>query len=704
VRSPITSERVNRIKSTAERAIHRPDRPVRTLVFDFNPGRQGEGAASFTQEYGPCADLAEYLLELPNAVRDVTTVAFVHNDVTGHTVLPVLACNDVVLSADAHLGAVLRDQPGRLRKDKEEFYLEVARARGRPTAIVIKMLDRDAEIVEGVRVGGGVVYIDGRRRQDEAKRGIIVNQPEPLPGLEAGNLALYSAADARKFGLCNLIKDSRRELAEEYQLAPSSLRQDPLEGREPVAERIIIREPITRGLKETLERLIPQAIARKANVIVLQLESRGGDTQVGRDIAEFLRELKDDRGEYPVMTIAYIPQQAPDAATFVAFGCSEIVMGRHAEIGDFENVVYQRRGNGRIEIDPEQYLAIRDSLVGLADEQGYAPLLARGMLDRSVTIYRVQSQKGQARWRLLTEEELAADRDGPREWGDQKLIKAGAPRGKFLKLSADDARQLGVAREIADSPQDLYRLYGLDNVRDSGADFLYEFARILRHPVAAVLLMMIGVSCLFLELKMAGVGLPGVIAALCFILYFWSQSQLAGQITMLAVLLFVLGLILLALEVFLLPGLGVTGISGIVLIVVSLALATLQKKPETTQEWLGFGRSVGTVGVSLFGAICLAALVGWYLPHIPYANRLFLKRPGEAEEQEFELGNDIQGFDRSTLLGITGVAETDLRPAGLARFGDELVDVVSEGSFVYAGSRIQVVEIEGNRVVVKEEI
>jgi membrane-bound ClpP family serine protease len=608
------------------------------------------------------------------------------------------------MSADAHLGSVMRDQPGRLRKDKTEFYEEVARARGRPNAIVLKMLDRDVEIVEGVRAGGGICYIDGRQRHEEAKHGVIVNRPEPLSGMEKGNLGFYSAEDARKFGLCKLIKENRSDLAQEYQLSPSSLREDPLEGREPVVERMIIREPVTRALKETMERLIPQAIGRRqANVIVLQLDSRGGDTQVGRDIAEFLRQLRDDKGELPVMTIAFVPQKAPDAATFIAMGCSDIVMGRQAEIGDFESPALMRHGANDKEEDSLSPLCV--SLMGLAEEQGYSPLLARGMVDPEVTIYRVQSQKGQSRWRLMTEQELQADRNGPQEWGDAKLIKQGGRKGRPLKLKAEDARQLGLAREIADSTQDLYRLYGFENVRDLSADFLFELASILRKPIVSVLLMMIGVACLFLELKMPGVGLPGVIAALCFVLYFWSQSQLQGQIIMLAVLLFVLGLILIGLEVFVLPGMGVTGISGIILVIVSLALATLQKKPETTQEWLNFGQSLGTVGISLFGAICLAAVVGWYLPSIPYANRLILTPPQDSEiADELGLdGADGHGFDRASLLGAYGYAETPLRPAGTARFGEEFVDVVSEGSFIAPGSRVQVIEIEGNRIVVKEE-
>src|SRR5437870_9189251 len=207
-----------------------------------------------------------------------------------------------------------------------------------------------------------------------------------------------------------------------------------------------------------------------------------------------------------------------------------------------------------------------------------------------------------------------------------------------------------------------------------GYDFLYQLAAFLTHPLVSVFLIMIGIACLILELKMPGVGLPGVIAAVCFVLYFWSQSQLAGQMTMLAILLFVLGLILIGLEIFLMPGFTVPGISGVVLIVVSLALATLERKPETTQEWMSFGRALGAVGLGLAGAITLAFLVAWYLPSIPYANRMILKPPMEAREglegdEAAAAGAD--GLHLAALLGAIGVAATALRPAGIASFGDE---------------------------------
>src|SRR5262249_25685258 len=158
-------------------------------------------------------------------------------------------------------------------------------------------------------------------------------------------------------------------------------------------------------------------------------------------------------------------------------------------------------------------------------------------------------------------------------------------------------------------------------------------AAFLQKPVVSLFLIMIGITCLILELKMPGVSLPGVIAAVCFVLYFWAQSQqLSGPIITLAILLFVLCLMLLALEVFLLPGFAVPGISGGILIIVSLALATLEKKPETTEEWISFGRMLGAVGMSLAGAIAMAFVLAWYLPSIPLANRLVLRPPTESRD------------------------------------------------------------------------
>jgi membrane-bound ClpP family serine protease len=708
VQNPITSEVFSRVVAKSERAL--ASGKVGKLIFDFNPG----GHPSCSEDYGACRDLAAHLLNL----KQCQTVAFVHNEVTGHTVLPVLACQELVMSREAKIGRALsareeKKMPLRERDDDRiVFYRTVVEGRY-PPAIVLKMLDRKIEVVEATWKGG-VWYIDKSRQAEEAARGVVVTRQDPV--LPRGDQGFYTAADAQKFGLCTLIKESRAEVAEAYQLSPSSLREDPLEGREPKAVRIKVDQRLTRQFLATIERLIRQAIGRQANFIILQLESSGADTQdlfgvllQAQTLGEKLRKLRDDKDEFPVMTVAYIPERAPDAAVFLALGCTEIVMGKNAVIGDFDSLVYKRHGRGKVETKPEEYLMVRDALAGLAREQGYSPLLVQGMLDQTLTIYRVQSQKGPSEWRLISEDELQEDQapGGAHRWGNKALIKPGG-KGQFLTLKAQRAKELGLAREVVDDYTDFQRVYGLEkHVRDAGYDFLYQLAQFLTHPLVSVFLIMIGIACLILELKMPGVGLPGVIAAVCFVLYFWAQSQLREDMTMLAVLLFVLGLILIGLEIFLMPGFTVPGISGVVLIVVSLALATLERKPETTKDWLDFGQTLGAIGLSLAGAITLAFLVAWYLPSIPYASRLILKPPTEASagvEGEDGAALALEGIhpELAALLGAIGVAATALRPAGIARFGEEFVDVISEGSYVPAGTRVQVIEIEGNRVVVKE--
>jgi membrane-bound serine protease (ClpP class) len=190
-----------------------------------------------------------------------------------------------------------------------------------------------------------------------------------------------------------------------------------------------------------------------------------------------------------------------------------------------------------------------------------------------------------------------------------------------------------------------------------------------------------------------------VVAAICFVLFFWSHSQLGGQVTWLAILLFLLGLVLIGLEVLVLPGFGVCGISGVLLLLGSLALMTYGHWPQDAGEWVTVSRKVGPFGLVLMGSVVLAVLLARSLPSIPVVNRLLLRPQSEADG----LGESADAVPppHAALLGAIGVAATPLRPAGKVQFGDDFVDVVAEGSYVSPGTRVQVIEIEGNRIVVK---
>jgi membrane-bound ClpP family serine protease len=712
VHNPITSEVTSRVKEITTRAVDRFQEAERAaeakekrtfkIVFDFNPATQGgQAAPSGTRDFGPCQDLAEHILKL----QDVTTIAFVRSEVYRHTVLPVLACKEIVMSQGASIGDVLREQMEPLSNSKREAYRETIRGRRCP-AIVMKMLDKDMVVLKARKLEARNWYIDARNKVAEAKNGIIVVDRNPvIPSGE--HTTLFTADQAREYELCQpFFLETRQQLAEKYQLPPTSLREDPLMGRSPVAWRIDVRGPVNGALAETLRRRIRRAIGQHANLIILQLDCGGGDTQVAVDLAKDLRELKDDRHELPVMTVAYIPQQAPDTATILALGCTEIVMNKDAELGDFGQFIYERRDGQLVEVGADRNRMRMKALEELAEEQGYSPVLIRGMMDPHVRIYWASNLKDARERRFLTEEDLTADKRKPEPtWGREVQIKPGpgGEDGKPLILRAELAKELSLVRHTVDNLNDVYALYGLNpsQVHMAGPDWLDELALFLRSSIMSVILVLVGITCLILELKMPGVGVPGVIAAICFVLFFWSHSQLAGQITMLAVLLFVLGLVLIALEVFVLPGFGVAGISGILLVLVSLALVTVEKKPETSQEWLGLAGTMATFGMALLAAIPLAIALAWYLPHIPYVNRLILKPEAEQTDALGEPFDTVRP-EIAALLGAIGVAATPLRPAGKVQFGEEYVDVVAESGYVVPGTRVQVVEIEGNRIVVKE--
>lgn len=695
VRNPITSEEFSRVKaisSSAREHFQKAGQKGKLLiVYDFNPDNQPVGTSLF----GPCLDLADFILTQP----DVRSIAFVHGKVTRHTVLPVLACQEIVMAPgdNVGIGDVLPDladqPPGNLEQfyqdRRVQSYQDITRHRGRAGAVAVKMLDRNMVVLKASRTDGSPWYIDARLKDDKAlkeKEKLDAVQTDPV-AIPAGAAGFYNGERARTLGL-SVRSDlkTRQDVKTAYDMPDSALREDPLEGRNPVAWRLEISGSFDQAMKETVTRRLSRMVSQGANFIIVELSCAGGDPVVARSIGERLSTLKDNSGQHPVMTVAYVTPQARDLAVFVAMGCTEIVMARGAKLGDFEN--YLRK------MPEAKFLA--DELESQAKAHDYPPLLARAMVDRDLVVYEVRPKANREERRYVT----AEVKDEP-QWASAEPLKA-KERGKLLVLNADDARRLGFARHQAEDIGQLYERYGLirSQVKDSSPDWLDRFAEFLRTPMMEMLVVMFGIACLILELKVPGISLPGILAAVCFILFFWAHAQLA--FLWLAMLLFILGLVLIALEIFVMPGVAVLGASGVVLMLSGLALATLDHLPHTESEWLAAGGSMTRFGLGLVGAIALAIGVARYLPNIPYANRFMLVPPADRLEDVSDTSAQVEAARRAGLLGAIGVAATTLRPSGMVRFGDEFLDVVAEGSYVETGTRVQIIEIEGNRIVVKE--
>ncbi|HEY7327901.1 MAG TPA: NfeD family protein [Gemmataceae bacterium] len=651
------------------------------LICDFNPDNHDNAS----DDPGACQTLARYLRDLRN--QGIQVIAFVHGNVTRHAVLPVLACSEIVMSQDppAHLGKVADGQHPLERVDRTAY--DDFANKGYPAALIRKMFDAGVEVIKG-RDGK---YYDANDKQ--APKG------EPVSGLSRGETALYSFDQASKLGLCQQMPcNNIDEALDRYRLPRTSL--FPTLDRHH-AWRIVLKGPINAEMIERVKRRVRQALGDKANVLIVELACGGGDSGAAYDLARFLSDLNDNRRD-PVETIAYVTRGASDTATFLAFACNKIVMQR--EIKQNGNVSQDGAFLGGFDryVPAHQVLeaTVRTNLADIAERKHYPRILAEGMLDRDLRICAVRSTKEESTHKYISKAELDADQQGERRWQITRVVKE---EGQYLTLTAEQARDLDLAREVVNNFAELCELEGINRaeVRTVDSDWLDWLVDFLRAPWTSYVLVMLGITCLILELKMPGVGLPGIVSAICFLLFFWSHSQVSGQVVWLAFLLFLLGLILIGLEIFVIPGFGVTGISGIILVLGSIGLVAYGHWPRSNEEWIGYGQALGPFTLTIVGAIVSAFMLARYLPQIPYANRLILKPQEESGEFGEEPADSIQP-EIAALLGAIGVAATPLRPAGKVQFGDEFIDVVAEGSYVQPGTRVRVIEIEGNRIVVKE--
>jgi membrane-bound serine protease (ClpP class) len=686
VPNPIDDKAISQIERKIQGAIEREKRAISLVVFDFNP----QGLPSGTSDWNSPNRLAEYIRNLQQGTvpgktnyPNIATVAFIQNLVNKHTVLPVLACRQIVMSNErdpttrqikARLGDVTRDMGGALGETTRLAYTGVARKFASPD-LVLRMLDPNLVLKKVVTLEGPR-FLSAKSLRELDKKDYTFDDNLPN-ALQVGN-GLFDAQQAFDLGICNGIKNSAAELAASLQLPRKSLTEDWLVVHEKIFPwRIEVRGPLDQGKLEAIERRLKTAVGRGANLLILQLEAQSGETKHVASTAQMIRNLRDDN-QLPVKTIAYIPPgRSLGAATFLALACNEIVMAPDAVLADFTY------------LPEEQVEVVKTMLLHLAKEQGYPPLLLEAALNKDLVLYRAKTKEGEDR---LVEEQNVKKTD----W--VIMSRLDKIPGKFLKITAPLAEEFRVAQSATiGSLEALNAHYGLESqrVRIARDDWLEQVAEFFREPLVNFILIMVGIVGLIMELKLPGTTVPGVIAAICFVLFFWAYS-FVGQFTLLAILLFVLGLFLIGLEIFVIPGFGFTGISGIVLLISSLVLVTLERMPQTSQDWVSLGSTFGTFGLSLVSALAAAFLLAWYLPSIPYANRLVLQPPND-ESQE-----GGQGFVNPALLGAIGVAATPLRPAGKAQIGDDFLDVIAEGDYVQPGSRVQIIEIEGNRIVVKE--
>jgi membrane-bound serine protease (ClpP class) len=274
-----------------------------------------------------------------------------------------------------------------------------------------------------------------------------------------------------------------------------------------------------------------------------------------------------------------------------------------------------------------------------------------------------------------------------------------------LEVNGRRAVDLKLADATAQDRAELAERYGL---RESGlilleTSWVDTTVMVLNSWPMTTILFVVGLIALYVELSAPGTSVGGLIAGLCFALFFWSRF-LGGTSGWLEVVFFLAGVVFLLVELFVIPGFGIAGIAGVLLIITSVLMASQNFSPTDGLSTSALTQSVFILAGSGVAAVAAAIAITSYFGTIPVLNRLALKPPvlAQASAQSDSSKQAEQARHDVVAIGDHGIADSPLRPAGRALFGDQYVDVVTDGSFVDPGRPVRVVKISGNRVMVRE--
>jgi membrane-bound serine protease (ClpP class) len=352
-------------------------------------------------------------------------------------------------------------------------------------------------------------------------------------------------------------------------------------------------------------------------------------------------------------------------------------------------------GEGPHELGEKHVSAFREKFAAVAEDNGYPRNLAIAMVDANHDdIYEINIE-GKKMFLKQSEIEEYEKKGKKFDVPENPII----PKGKLLTVSAQEASERYGIAKIIDDRRTIYKDYGFESPFEVEEKMTWaeKLVEIVTSPLVSLILLTIIIASIWITLK-TGFGTVTVIGlgALAFLLF---GHYLAGLADIPKIAIFFLGFILLMVEIFVLPGFGVAGILGILLIIVGLVLS-LQRFtiPDITGAPWELDAMLSAVGRVLFGLVAgsiLFFIVVRYLRHAPVLGRMVL-----ATELTTDKGYVADIEEASGLVGKRGIVISPLRPSGKVEIGENTIDVVAEGDFIEKGEEVEVVYIEGTKIVV----
>lgn len=412
-----------------------------------------------------------------------------------------------------------------------------------------------------------------------------------------------------------------------------------------------VEEDISQPAVMRVEKALEKAKENNSDLVIMQLNTFGGELAAADKIRTMLLQ-----SEIPIW--AYINNNAASAGALISIACERIYMHSGSSIG--AATVVNQSG----EVQPDKYQSYMRSLMRTtAEARGRRPDIAEAMVDPDIEV--------------------------------KDIIDS----GKVLTFTTEEAIANNYCEGQAESIAELLKITNITNytIEEQHYTLVEKMINFLINPMISGLLIMLIIGGIYFEFQSPGIGFPLAMAILGALLYF-APLYLEGLAANWEIIIFIVGLLLLAIEIFLFPGFGIAGIGGIICIVGGLALSLIGN--------VGFDFSIvpSSDMIQSFSIVIISVSIAFplaiWLGKKMFTNNVFGDKLALAIEQKASEGYTVSQPEFNSLIGEEGVAETILRPSGKVRIANDIYDAVAQISYIERGEKIVVVEHENSNLVV----
>lgn len=441
------------------------------------------------------------------------------------------------------------------------------------------------------------------------------------------------------------------------------------------------------GMAAYIKRVLEEIQSDPLAVIVFKMDTFGGRVDSAFEIVDSISNIPKGK------TIAYVEKKAISAGALIALAANTLVMKENTLIGDCAPIL--QTGEGEKEAGEKTQTVLRAQFRSLAKKNNYPEVLAESMVTKEMEVYRITRDGKTLYMDKHAYDDLTEEQK--KEVTQKETIVA---TGELLTMDDTEAKNLGFSQQsVQDLDQALaflgYENYELILLEETWSENLVRMLQ----PFLPIL-MMVGIGAIYTEIKAPGFGLPGIIGILCLGLVFFNQ-YLVGLASYTELLIFLIGFLFLGVEVFVLPGFGVAGITGLGIISLGLVLSFQGfVLPDPSLPWEGalLIRNLGLVAGSFVGALVISFIfIRFVIPRIStLVSGPYLSATLAASHAGSEQALQVRPGDLGRVL-------TTLRPSGKIKIGQNKIDAITQGEFMEPGTPVQVVAIDQNRVIVKKE-